>query len=219
MDKERQKPQSSGQRKIKIDDVYNLIDNITSLNEIFKVSLDSYISFDDSDKDALKQLINYLFVKFDMTSTKLVLSKEYHIVLSYCNFSNNDVIKFFAFLIYYLNLAYFYQTNNKILQYFEFLFKLLVKLFDDKQISAKDICFFLKYFMILSIFNVNETFRTGRSIKKLMIFYVGLSNLITFFKDYEIPDKEELLNDMLKFIDNSFLTNNLNLIILSKVSI
>ncbi len=123
-----------------------------------------------------------------------------------------------AFLIYFLNVAYFFQTSSiKFLQYFDVLFKILAKLFKDKIVNEFDICFFIKYFMVLSTFNTNEAFRVGKSIKKMIVFWLALNFFTSFFKEYVIDNKIALINDMINFIDSTFLINNLNIIILSKV--
>ena len=74
---------SSHSKKIKIDDIHKLIDKLLALNDIFQISLNNYILFEEADKDDYKQMINYLFFKFDLTSIKMALSKEIKIFLSY----------------------------------------------------------------------------------------------------------------------------------------
>jgi hypothetical protein len=83
MDKDKIKGTSFNTKKIKIEEMHNLIDKIISLNDIFLTSFNGYILFEESDKSEYKQLINYLFLKFDMNSTKMVLSKDFRIILSY----------------------------------------------------------------------------------------------------------------------------------------
>jgi hypothetical protein len=71
--------------------------------------------------------------------------------------------------------------------------------------------------MVLSTFNTNEAFRVGKSIKKMIVFWLALNFFTSFFKEYVIDNKIALINDMINFIDSTFLINNLNIIILSKV--
>ena len=128
------------------------------------------------------------------------------------------MIKLIAFLIYILNAAYFYQTFNiKFLQNFDLLFKIVTKLFKDGIVNESDVCFLIKFFMVLSTFNTNESYRIGKSIKKLMVFWLSLSFFTLFFRENEFQNRILLINDIMNFIESTFLVNNLNIIILSRV--
>ena len=70
-------------KKIKIDDIHRLIDKMLTLNKIFQISFNDYIMFKESDKEDCKQLINYLFLKFEFNSTKRVLSNQLKTLLSF----------------------------------------------------------------------------------------------------------------------------------------
>ena len=120
--------------------------------------------------------------------------------------------------MYFLYVAYFYQNSNiKFLQYFDILFKILFKMFKDGILNDSDICFFIKYFIVLSTFTPNESYRIGKSIKKPIIFWLALNFFINFFKENQIDSRVILIDNIINFIDSTLLINNLNLIILSKV--
>lgn len=120
--------------------------------------------------------------------------------------------------MYFLYVAYFYQNSNiKFLQYFDILFKILFKMFKDGILNDSDICFFIKYFIVLSTFTPNESYRIGKSIKKPIIFWLALNFFINFFKENQIDSRVILIDNIINFIDSTLLINNLNLIILSRV--